>query len=397
MKKVGKLLPNRMPDHRWQIISVDIIRELPESRGYNAILVVVDCLSKRIHTIPTVTSVDSEGMARLFLDHVWRHHGLPEEVISDRGSAFVSHFSKELAGLLGIKLTHSTAYHPQTDGQTERVNQEIETYLRVFINHHQDDWADWLPLAEFSYNNRIHTATHRTPFELDTGQHPRMGTESARTSTVEAADAFASRMSQMQEEAKAALTHAADEMAKYYDRHRQPAPEFKVGEKVWLNAQNYTTDRPTKKLDHRWIGPFRILKVVSPAAVKLQLTVRQKGVHPVVSVSNIRRHTPDDISERPQEPHLGPDIIDGKEEYEAERILDSKFSRGRLVYLVKFQGWPNSDNEWLPAANLEHATELLANFHRLHPLAAGNPSATHRQPNRLRTSATSRRRGLRGG
>ena len=104
-KKVRKLSPNQVPDRRWQIISVDVIGELPESRGYNAILVVVDCLSKRIHTVPTVTLVDSEGTARLFLDHVWRHHGLPEEVISDRGSAFVSRFSKELASLLGIKLT----------------------------------------------------------------------------------------------------------------------------------------------------------------------------------------------------------------------------------------------------------------------------------------------------
>ena len=108
----------------------------------------VDCLSKCIHTVLTVTSVDSEGTARLFLDHIWWHHGLPEEVISDRGSAFVSRFSKELASLLGIKLTPSTAYHPQTDGQTEHVNQEIETYLCVFINHRQDDWADWLPVRE---------------------------------------------------------------------------------------------------------------------------------------------------------------------------------------------------------------------------------------------------------
>jgi len=309
----------------------------------------------------------------------------------------VSRFSRELASLLGIKLTPSTAYHPQTDGQTERVNQEIETYLRVFINHRQDDWADWLPLAEFSYNNRIHAATHRTPFELDTGQHPRMGTESARTSTVEAADAFATRMSQMQEEAKAALSHAADEMAKYYDRHRQRAPQFQVGEKVWLNAQNYTTDRPTKKLDHRWIGPFKILKVISPAALKLQLTAKQKGVHPVVSVTNIRRYTPDDVAERPQEPRPGPDVIDGKEEYEAERILDSKYSRGRLFYLVKFRGWPNSDNEWLPATNLENATELLADFHRLHPLATKHTPPAHEQPHCTRTLATSRRRGLRGG
>ena len=120
-----------------------MIGELPESHGNNAILVVVDRLSKHIHAIPTVTSVDSEGVACLFLENVWRHHGLPNEIISDQGSAFVSKFSKALATLLGVGLTPSTAHHPQTDGQTERVNQEIKTYLCVFINHRQDDWADW--------------------------------------------------------------------------------------------------------------------------------------------------------------------------------------------------------------------------------------------------------------
>src|SRR5260370_13114487 len=101
---------------------------------------VVDCLSKRIHAIPTVTSLDSAGVARLFLEHVWRHHGLPEEVISNHGPAFVSNFSRELAALLGGKLTPSTSYHPQTDGQMERVNQEIETYLRLFVSHQQGNW-----------------------------------------------------------------------------------------------------------------------------------------------------------------------------------------------------------------------------------------------------------------
>jgi transposase InsO family protein len=151
------------------VISVDIIGELPLSRGFDAILVVVDRLSKRIHAIPTTTQMDSSGMAHLFLEYVWRYHGLPDEIISDRGPTFVSRFSHELSELLGITTTPSTAYHPQTDGQTERVNQEIETYLRVFINHRQDNWADWIPIAEFSYNNRIHSATHHTPFELDTG------------------------------------------------------------------------------------------------------------------------------------------------------------------------------------------------------------------------------------
>src|SRR5260221_9513971 len=134
-QKVGKLIPNKVPDQCWQVISIDMIRELPDSKGYNAILVVVDRLSKQIHTIPTVTSLDSAGVAQLFLEHVWCHHRLPEEVNSDRRPAFVSNFSCELAALLGVKLTPSTSYHPQTDGQTERVNQEIEAYLRVFVSH----------------------------------------------------------------------------------------------------------------------------------------------------------------------------------------------------------------------------------------------------------------------
>src|SRR6266481_497709 len=129
-----------------------MIGELLDSKGYNAVLVVVDHLSKWIHTVPTVTSLDSAGVARLFLEHVWHHHGLLEEVISDHGPAFVSNFSCELVALLGVKLTPSTSYHPQTDGQMERVNQEIEAYLCIFISHRQDDWADWLPLVEFAYN-----------------------------------------------------------------------------------------------------------------------------------------------------------------------------------------------------------------------------------------------------
>src|SRR6266446_4271136 len=182
-----------------------MIGELQDSKGYNAVLVVVDCLSKRIHAIPTVTSLDSAGVARLFLEHVWRHHRLPEEVISNRGPAFMSNFSHELAALLGVKLTPSTSYHPQTDGQMERVNQEIEAYLRVFVSHRQDDWADWLPLVEFTYHNKVHAATHQTPFELDAGQHPCLGVEPMRTLTVEAVDAFARRLDHAQEEAKAAL------------------------------------------------------------------------------------------------------------------------------------------------------------------------------------------------
>src|SRR5260221_5012975 len=157
-QKVGKLIPNKVPDQCWQVISIDMIGELLDLKGYNAVLVVVDHLSKQIHTILTATSLDSAGVAWLFLEHVWHHHGLPEEVISDCGPTFISNFSHELAALLGVKLTPSTSYNPQTDGQMEHMNQEIEAYLHVFVSHQQDDWADWLPLAEFTYNNKIHAA-----------------------------------------------------------------------------------------------------------------------------------------------------------------------------------------------------------------------------------------------
>ena len=137
---------------------------------------------------------------------------------------------------------------------------------------------------------------------------------------------------------------------------------------------------------------FKILKVVSPVALKLQLTPKEKGVHPVVSVSNTRRYTPNNIPERPNDPRPGPDVIDGNEEYEAERILNSKFWRGRLTYLVKFKGWPHSNNEWLPATNLEHSEELIADFHHLHPSAVGKPP-----PPQPRPRHTSRRSALRRG
>src|SRR5258708_831385 len=324
-----------------------MIRELPDSKGYNATLMVVDCLSKQIHAIPTVTSLDSARVAQLFLECVWCHNGLPEEVISNCGPAFISNFSRDLTTLLGVKLTPSTSYHPQTDGQTEHVNQEIEAYLQVFVSHQQDDWADWLPLAEFAYNNKVHAATHQTPFELNAGQHPCLGVEPTRTSTVEAADAFARRLGCTQEEAKAVLEQAADDMKQYYDQSRQSAPEYKVGDKVWLSLQNYSSNRPMKKLNHKWASPFAVMKVISPAAIKLRLSASENNIHPIVSISIVHPYIPDEIAECPQPLQPGPIMVDDQEEYEVKEILDSRFRWGKLWYLVKFIGWCRWDNNIL--------------------------------------------------
>ena len=174
VKPPAPLVPNEIPTEPWKVVSIDLIGELPESQGHNAICVIVDRFSKQVHAIPTTIEITSEGIARILRDHVFKLHGIPEKVISDRGPQFVSSFMKDLYRLLGIIGNPSTAYHPQTDGQTERINQEIEQYLRIFVNYRQTDWAEYIDVAEFAYNNRKHKTTGMSPFYAMYGWHPHL-------------------------------------------------------------------------------------------------------------------------------------------------------------------------------------------------------------------------------
>jgi transposase InsO family protein len=180
---------------------------------------VVDSVTKRAHFIPTHTTITAEGTARLYLREVWKHHGMPRVVLSDRGSQFTAGSTCELYKLLGIKVATSTAYHPQTDGQTEHINQELEGYLHIFTSRQQDDGDDLLSLGKFSHNNNVQSSTQQTPFMVDTGRHPRMGFEPHRPhSKMESVNEFAERMAQGLEEAKSAIAKAKDEYAMYYNR-----------------------------------------------------------------------------------------------------------------------------------------------------------------------------------
>jgi len=171
-----------------------------------------------VHFIATTEKTSAEGLAKLFQDQVWRLHSLPESIISDKEVQFAVGIMKELNNLLGIQTKLSTAYHPQTDGQTERINQELEQYLRVFIDHRQEQWLDWLGTAEFAYNNKIYAATKNSPFKVNYGQDPRMGFEGRRKGKYEAVGKFMEKMRKIQEEAKAVLGKAQEEMKKFADR-----------------------------------------------------------------------------------------------------------------------------------------------------------------------------------
>ena len=168
---------------------------------------------------------------------------MPKKVVSDRGPQFVAEFMNKLYQLLGIKLAATTAYHPQGARQTDRrVNQELEQFLHLFINQRQDDWDDLLPFAEFQYNNHIHSATQNIPFLLDTGRIPQMGFEpNQQRSHLKSVNKFKEQMEDAQKEAKVALAKSKDDMAKYYDWRRTPAPDYQPGDKVYLDASNICT------------------------------------------------------------------------------------------------------------------------------------------------------------
>ena len=154
-------------------------------------MVVVDRFTKYVIAVPTTGEISSMGTAKLFRNHVWKQFGIPRKVISDRGPQFAAQFMKDLHQLVGTKTNISMAYHPQTDGQTERMNQEIKQYLRIFINTQQTDWVDWLSLATFSYNDKEQTSTGHSPFFLNHGRHPNKGIEPRREVKSQAAQDFA--------------------------------------------------------------------------------------------------------------------------------------------------------------------------------------------------------------
>jgi len=224
--------------------------------------------------------------------------------------------------MLGIRSKLSTAFHPQTNRQTERVNQELEQYLRMFINYRQEQWPEWLGTAEFAYNNKVHSSTKTSPFKANYRQDPRMGLEERKKGKYAGAEKFIKKMKEIQEEAKVALGKVQADMKMYADKKRLDIEEYKVGDLVMLSTKDLKYQmvrRRTEKLTERFVGLYKIKKVISLNAVELELPSTVK-VHPVVNVSRIHRYIGQVEGQRKEQP--APVIIKGEEEWEVEKILN---------------------------------------------------------------------------
>jgi len=214
-------------------------------------------------------------------------HRLPESVVSDRRPQFAAELIKELNKILGIEMRLSTAFHPQTDGQMERMNQELEQYLRFFVDHRQKDWLEWLASAEFTVNNKVHTATKVSPFMANYERELRMGGDIRKRGKVERATEFVERMRKVHEEAGVALKKAQEDMKRQVDKGRKETEDWKKGDRVLLSTKDLVfKERPVRKLVDQYVGPYTIEEVVFTNMVKLRLPTSMR-IHLVVNISRI--------------------------------------------------------------------------------------------------------------
>ena len=342
---------------------MDFIVDLPPSglRQATNILVITDRLSKSVIFEP-MKEITTEATAETLLSGLIRHHGLPTAIVSDRGVQFVSLVWKQICDLLRIKRRLSTAYHPETDGATERANQELEVYLRAYVSYEQDDWERNLFAAMMAINNRTATSIGLTPFFFTHGYNidPIVVNETLREddkSPIAKGEAFVKRIQEATETAQAAMAVAQEQQESQTNKDRQPADHFQTGDKVWLRLRNIKTDRISKKLD--WLNAkYEIIEAIGTHSYRLDTP---PGIHNVFHTSLLKRAATDPLPSQTKDDYQPPAVIsqEGEEEWEIERILKERKTKQGRKLLVKWVGY--SKPTWEPEQNLQD-TEALIQF-----------------------------------
>ena len=355
-------IPSDTYDTPFTSIAMDFIVKLPLSESYDTILTITDTFSKASIFIPCNESINAENMAKLYATYVLPHYRLPTRIITNRDPRFTSTFSRELCRTLGITQNISTAYHPQTDGQSERTNQWLEQYLRIFIDYHQQNWASLLPLAQYTLNAWPNATTKKAPFELIMGHIPRVH-QSARPFKSPTVEARMQQMKQARQDAKEALKKAADlEVPTCFE-------PYQLGDKVWLEGRNLTTTHPTAKLAPRHYGPFTITRVISRTSYQLKLPPQWK-IHNVFHATLLTPYKETTLNgSHNQEPT--PELINGQPKWEVKQILRVRRYRWQVQYLIRWKGFSETHDSWEPAANV-HADKLIQEFYKRYPKAIWN-------------------------
>lgn len=353
--KYGEIQYQEPPESPWDEVSMDFITKLPKSKdpttgeAYDAILVMVDRLTKYCHIVPFKETYDAEKLGYIVLDRLIRYQGIPKGLTSDRDKLFTSNYWKTLIPLLGTKLRMSTAYHPQTDGQTERTNQSLEQYLRHYVNNSQNNWVSLLPMAQLALNAKVSDTTKVTPFFANFGREPNLFGEPKNRVTAQLAQERVETLKKVQENISKMQRHSA----KYQNKGRKMAPLLKEGDKAYLLTKNLKISKGrSKKLDPVKVGPFFIKTVKGPVNYELDLPPDAK-IFPTFHISYLEPADPDTPVQttfryEPQE----------ETEYEVEEILEQ---RGQQ-YLVKWKGYPTSENTWEPVSNLTNCSQKLEQF-----------------------------------
>jgi transposase InsO family protein len=364
----GESQPMELPSEPWTDISMDFVTGLPLSEDpatgllYDSILVMVDRFSKYAEMVPFRRDYTAVQLAHVVKDRLIRYHGIPKTIVSDRDKLFTSNYWATLMAEIGTKRKLSTAYHPQTDGQTERTNRTMKTYLKIYSNTSQNNWVSLLAMAQLSYNNKLSEATGQTPYFANHGKHPNLFERTLPSPRAEAAMKSAEEMKTIHEEMSKKILHAQTQSISYVNKKRKTAPQLKRGDKVYLHTKNLRTKRPSKGLDHVKVGPFLISKQNGPVTYTLELPPDAK-IHPRFHVSLLEPADPETPLQRTFRYET-----EEEKEFEVEKILDHRLNDNprdpETWYLVKWLGYDETENTWEPETNLKNCRQLLAQYRR---------------------------------
>ena len=374
----GELRPLPIPIRPWQFIAMDFMALPKDRHGFDAVWVVICRLSKRPVSVPCHKTVTARDMAWMFFRYVFPYFGFPDEIVSDRGAQFISGFWNELCKIAGVRISLSTAGHPQTDGQTEVMNQYLQQRLRVLVNEYADNWSDLLPAADFAQACLPSEATGLSPFEIEQGRKPRMSYDWSKRTTKfddtrdklnrKDAQAMISQIHDAWRIASGQMAVAQRRYTRAANRSRRP-DDLAVGDLVWVSTKGWRS--PTQsKLSMPWDGPYKI-KAAGLGGTWVVDLPPSRRVHNTFNPSRLRKASDDPLPGQRATPPPPIEYTDGPE-FEVDKVIQSRIYRRKLQYRVDWLGY-DKDPEWYDAEAFKHAPAALQAFHDAHPAAEGPP------------------------